>query len=115
MPEDLEVTGPGRAARRRHRLSRPRNLDRRRARAGLSPIEAGSGKHTRHRLNPIGGRALNRVLHHIAPQPWTAAPPKPRTTRPDATDATHDGCRMCARVVCCMSRFADGCHRRLRP
>ncbi|WP_223167062.1 transposase [Nonomuraea sp. SYSU D8015] len=34
--------------------------------AGVNPIEASSGKHTRHRLNPFGDRALNRALHHIA-------------------------------------------------
>ncbi|MFI6741998.1 IS110 family transposase [Nonomuraea sp. NPDC050451] len=34
--------------------------------AGVSPIEASSGRHTRHRLNPFGDRALNRALHHIA-------------------------------------------------
>ncbi|TDE20085.1 IS110 family transposase [Nonomuraea mesophila] len=34
--------------------------------AGVSPIEASSGKHTRHRLNPFGDRALNRALHQIA-------------------------------------------------
>ncbi|MEU7901060.1 transposase [Nonomuraea sp. NPDC049152] len=34
--------------------------------AGVSPIQASSGKNTRHRLNPHGDRALNRALHHIA-------------------------------------------------
>ena len=34
--------------------------------AGASPLEASSGKTTRHRLNRGGDRALNRALHDIA-------------------------------------------------
>jgi transposase len=34
--------------------------------AGVSPLEASSGKHTRHRLNRGGDRDLNRALHVIA-------------------------------------------------
>jgi transposase len=33
--------------------------------AGASPLEASSGKITRHRLNPFGDRQLNRALHVI--------------------------------------------------
>ena len=33
--------------------------------AGVSPLEASSGRITRHRLNPFGDRALNRALHTI--------------------------------------------------
>jgi transposase len=33
---------------------------------GISPIEASSGQHTRHRLNRGGDRALNRAIHAIA-------------------------------------------------
>ena len=33
--------------------------------AGVSPLEASSGKITRHRLNPFGDRQLNRALHVI--------------------------------------------------
>jgi transposase len=33
--------------------------------AGVSPIPASSGQHTRHRLNRSGDRQLNRVLHII--------------------------------------------------
>lgn len=33
---------------------------------GTSPVEASSGKHTRHRLNRGGDRALNRAIHTIA-------------------------------------------------
>lgn len=34
--------------------------------AGVAPLEASSGQHTRHRLNPGGDRALNRALHTVA-------------------------------------------------
>ena len=34
--------------------------------AGVAPIEASSGQHTRHRLNPGGDRQLNRALHNVA-------------------------------------------------
>jgi transposase len=33
---------------------------------GISPVEASSGQHTRHRLNRGGDRALNRAIHTIA-------------------------------------------------
>jgi transposase len=33
--------------------------------AGVAPLEASSGKHVRHRLNPGGDRQLNRALHTI--------------------------------------------------
>jgi transposase len=33
--------------------------------AGVSPLEASSGKITRHRLNPFGDRQPNRALHAI--------------------------------------------------
>ena len=33
--------------------------------AGVSPLEASSGKITRHRLNRFGDRQLNRALHVI--------------------------------------------------
>ena len=33
--------------------------------AGVSPLEASSGRITRHRLNPFGDRSLNRALHTI--------------------------------------------------
>ena len=33
---------------------------------GISPLEASSGQHTRHRLNRGGDRALNRAIHTIA-------------------------------------------------
>jgi transposase len=34
--------------------------------AGVAPLEASSGEHTRHRLNRGGNRALNALLHRIA-------------------------------------------------
>lgn len=34
--------------------------------AGVAPLEASSGLHTRHRLNRGGDRALNRALHTVA-------------------------------------------------
>ena len=34
--------------------------------AGVAPLEASSGQHTRHRLNRGGDRALNRALHTVA-------------------------------------------------
>jgi transposase len=34
--------------------------------AGTSPLEASSGEHRRHRLNPTGNRQLNTALHTIA-------------------------------------------------
>lgn len=34
--------------------------------AGVAPIEASSGQHTRHRLNRGGDRQLNRALHNVA-------------------------------------------------
>ena len=34
--------------------------------AGVAPLEASSGQHTRHRLNRRGDRQLNRALHTIA-------------------------------------------------
>ena len=33
--------------------------------AGVSPLQASSGRITRHRLNPFGDRQLNRALHVI--------------------------------------------------
>jgi transposase len=33
---------------------------------GTSPVEASSGRTNRHRLNPGGDRALNRVIHTVA-------------------------------------------------
>ena len=34
--------------------------------AGVSPLDAGSGRQQRHRLNRTGNRRLNRALHIIA-------------------------------------------------
>ena len=34
--------------------------------AGVAPLEASSGQHTRHRLNRRGDRELNRALHTVA-------------------------------------------------
>jgi transposase len=34
--------------------------------AGVAPLEASSGQHTRHRLNRRGDRQLNRAIHNIA-------------------------------------------------
>jgi len=34
--------------------------------AGVAPLEASSGEHTRHRLNRTGNRQLNALLHRIA-------------------------------------------------
>jgi transposase len=34
--------------------------------AGVAPLEASSGQHTRHRLSRTGDRALNRALHVVA-------------------------------------------------
>ncbi len=34
--------------------------------AGVAPLEASSGQHTRHRLNRHGDRQLNQALHTIA-------------------------------------------------
>lgn len=34
--------------------------------AGVSPLEASSGRTTRHRLNRRGDRALNQAIHTIA-------------------------------------------------
>jgi transposase len=36
------------------------------ARGGVSPLEASSGRTTRHRLNRGGDRALNKAIHTIA-------------------------------------------------
>ena len=66
--------------------------------AGVSPLEASSGKITRHRLNPFGDRQLNRALHviinwrilHDAPHPRLPQPPrrtKDRTRNPPLPQA----------------------------
>lgn len=34
--------------------------------AGVAPVEASSGEHTRHRLNRTGNRQLNAIVHRIA-------------------------------------------------
>ena len=41
-------------------------LDKLKANAGTSPIEASSGEHRRHRLSWAGNRQLNRALHLVA-------------------------------------------------
>lgn len=38
--------------------------------AGASPLEASSGRTSRHRLNRGGDRALNRALHDIVLTRW---------------------------------------------
>jgi transposase len=43
--------------------------------AGISPLEASSGKNTRHRLNRSGNRRLNRSLHIIAVTQARVHPP----------------------------------------
>jgi transposase len=42
--------------------------------AGVSPLEASSGRTTRHRLNRGGDRQLNRALHDITLTRWRADP-----------------------------------------
>ncbi len=42
--------------------------------AGASPLEASSGRTTRHRLNRGGDRQLNRALHDITLTRWRADP-----------------------------------------
>jgi transposase len=42
--------------------------------AGASPLEASSGRTTRHRLNRGGDRQLNRALHDISLTRWRADP-----------------------------------------
>jgi len=63
--------------------------------AGVSPLEASSGKITRHRLNRFGDRQLNRALHVIVN--WRM-PNDPRThaylTR-RAAEKTDPGLRRC--------------------
>ena len=61
--------------------------------AGVSPLEASSGKITRHRLNPFGDRQLNRALHVIVnwrmlhhPRPGPTSPAGPGT-KPNAKSA----------------------------
>jgi transposase len=43
--------------------------------AGVAPLEAGSGKHRRHRLDRGGNRQLNCALHRIAITQARAHPP----------------------------------------
>jgi transposase len=50
--------------------------------AGVSPIQASSGKIQRHRLNRGGDRQLNQALHTIAITRWRSCPAPP-TTSPD--------------------------------
>lgn len=42
--------------------------------AGASPLQASSGRTTRHRLNRGGDRQLNRALHDITLTRWRADP-----------------------------------------
>jgi transposase len=42
--------------------------------AGASPLEASSGRITRHRLNRGGDRQLNRALHDITRTRWRVDP-----------------------------------------
>lgn len=42
--------------------------------AGASPVEASSGRTTRHRLNRGGDRAMNRALHDIVLTRWRCCP-----------------------------------------
>ncbi|MBI5104312.1 MAG: IS110 family transposase [Solirubrobacterales bacterium] len=48
---------------------------------GISPLQASSGKHQRHRLSRQGNRKLNRALPHRA-HPGTHPPRSPRLHRP---------------------------------
>lgn len=41
---------------------------------GTSPVEASSGKHTRHRLNRGGNRHANNALHTVALHRWRTCP-----------------------------------------
>ena len=61
--------------------------------AGVSPLEASSGRITRHRLNRFGDRQLNRALHTIInwrmlhghePDPGTTSPAAAPSRRPNA-------------------------------
>lgn len=55
--------------------------------AGASPLEASSGRTTRHRLNRGGDRALNRALHTIALTRIRSCP----TTRAYVAKRTTEG------------------------
>jgi transposase len=55
--------------------------------AGVSPLEASSGRSTRHRLNRGGDRALNRALHTIATVRMRSCP----TTKAYITRRSADG------------------------
>jgi transposase len=57
--------------------------------AGVSPLEASSAGGTRHRLNRLGNRRLNRLLHQIAmTQARTYAPAQTYLTRRQQEDRT---------------------------
>jgi transposase len=68
--------------------------------AGVAPLEASSGLHTRHRLNRGGDRALNRALHTVAitrmrTHPQTRSYEIRRTTE----GKTHRDIRRCLKRV----------------
>jgi transposase len=68
--------------------------------AGVSPIPASSGQHTRHRLNRSGDRQLNRALHTITQARRRDDP----LTRADAARRTAEG-RTTREIRRCLKRF----------
>jgi transposase len=79
-PALLEVYGVGKDSAARLLVAAGDNPDRLRSEAawarlcGVSPIEASSGKVTRHRLNPGGNRQANAALWHIVITRMSADP-----------------------------------------
>ncbi|MDT5139071.1 MAG: transposase [Mycobacterium sp.] len=64
--------------------------------AGVAPLEASSGLHTRHRLNRGGDRALNRALHTVAITRMRTHPPtRAYEIRRTAEGKTHRDIRRC--------------------
>jgi transposase len=64
--------------------------------AGVSPLEASSGQHTRHRLNRGGDRALNRALHTVAITRMRCHPEtRAYEARRTAQGKTHRDIRRC--------------------
>jgi transposase len=68
--------------------------------AGVSPIPASSGQHTRHRLNRSGDRQLNRALHTITQARRRDDP----LTRAYAARRTAEG-RTTREIRRCLKRF----------
>lgn len=68
--------------------------------AGASPLEAGSGRTVRHRLNRSGDRALNRAVHTIAMVRMRSCP----TTQAYVTRRTAEG-KTLREIRRCLKRY----------